>query len=173
MVKRNRFIMPVVLLLAYWGVTGCGYRFAQKGALPGDIDTVFVSVFENKSSLLGAENDFTNSLIQEFTRRRPGSLVGRDKAKAILSGSITSITTNTVSRRDLYAAVERRVRVTINARLASSDGRVLWAADNISDNEVYMVEPEKSATDQNLRKAVEKLADDLAQRVYNQMTANF
>jgi outer membrane lipopolysaccharide assembly protein LptE/RlpB len=154
-------------------ISACGYRFAQKGVLPEGVDTVFVSVFENRSYLLGIENDFTNSMIQEFTRRRAGSLKEKEKADAVLKGVIKSISTGTVSHRDKYVAVERRVRVVLSVQLVNREGETVWAADNIRDNEVYMVETEKSATDQNLRQAVEKLADDLAQRIYNQMTVNF
>ncbi len=154
-------------------ISACGYRFAQKGDLPEEVDTVFVSVFENRSSLLGIENDFTNSMVQEFTRRRAGSLVEKEKADAVLEGVIKSISTGTVSHRNKYVAVERRVRVVLNVRLVNREGEAVWAEDNIRDNEVYMVEAEKSATDQNLRRAVRKLADDLAQRIYNQMTVNF
>lgn len=154
-------------------LSACGYRFAHKGELPAGVDTVFIKVFENRSSLLGIENDFTNSLIREFTRRRAGSLAAEDRADAVFSGVIQSISTGTVSHRDKYTAVERRVWVTMNVRLVSRGGEVLWAADNVTDNEVYLVEAEKSATDRNLRQAVGKLADDLAQRIYNQMTVNF
>ena len=165
-------IAAAIVCLAFT-LSACGYRFAHKGELPGGVDTVFIKVFENRSSLLGIENEFTNSLIQEFTRRRAGSLVAEDRADAVFSGAVQSISTGTVSHRYKYEAVERRVWVTLNVRLVSRDGRTLWSTDNVTDDEAYLVEAEKSATDRNLRQAVKKLADDLAQRIYNQMTVNF
>ncbi len=165
--------LMVITVLGVFVVSGCGYRFAGKGPLPTGIDTVFISVFENNSLLLGIENDFTDSLTREFVRRRPGSLVERQAADAVFYGTITSISTTTVSHRDEYTATQRRVWVRLKGQLVSPQGETLWATDNISDNAVYAVETEKYATDENLRAAVRQLADDLAERLYNQMTANF
>jgi hypothetical protein len=165
--------LAVIMACLCCAVSGCGYNFAGTGEITSGVDTVFVSVFKNKSSLLGIENDFTDSLIREFTRRRAGSLVEEGRADAIFSGVIQSISTDTASHRDEYKSVERRVRVTLSGRLVSRDGRTVWASDRISENEVYLVEAEKSATDQNLRRAVRKLSEDLAQRMFNQMAARF
>jgi hypothetical protein len=172
---RTRMAGGLAFIMAgvFCAVSACGYRFAGRGDLSGGAQTVFVSVFKNKSMLLGIESDFTDSLIREFTRRRAGSLVEESRADAIFSGVIESISTDTVSHRDEYASVERRVQVTVSGRLVSRDGRTLWATDRISESEDYLVETDKSATDQNLLKAVEKLSEDLAQRMYNQMTAGF
>jgi len=172
---ERRSIERLIFTILFFpcAVLGCGYTFTGIGDLPAGVDTVFISVFENRSLLTGIENDFTNSLIQEFTRRRAGSLAEKDEADAVFYGVIRSITTDTVSHRDEYASVERRTKVTLSVRLVSRDGRTIWAADNIRDDEVYMVEPEKYVTEQNLRKAVIKLSEDMAERVYNQMTANF
>jgi outer membrane lipopolysaccharide assembly protein LptE/RlpB len=163
----------MALALVCAGGFACGYRFAGNGRLPAQIETVFISVFENRSLLLGVEKDFTDSLIREFTRRRAGSLADRRSADAVFSGVIRSISTDTVSHRDEYTSVERQVRVTVSARLVARDGRIVWRADDLSAIEDYRVEAEKHLTDQNLRRAVEKLADDLAQRLYNQLTAEF
>jgi outer membrane lipopolysaccharide assembly protein LptE/RlpB len=174
--KKTGITAGPVLILACAFLTvlnACGYRLAGSGDLTGGAHTVFVSVFQNKSSMLGIESDFTDSLIREFTRRRAGSLAEKSRADAIFSGVIDSVSTDTVSHRDEYASVERQVRVTVGGRLVSRDGRTLWAADRISESEDYLVASEKSVTDQNLRQAVEKLSEKLAQRMYNHMTANF
>ncbi|MEW6079018.1 MAG: LPS assembly lipoprotein LptE [Thermodesulfobacteriota bacterium] len=166
--------LAFILAFAFWAViAGCGYRFAGTGELTGGAGTVFISVFKNKSALLGIESNFTDSLIREFTRRRPDSLAEKNGADAFFSGVIESVSTDTVSHRDEYASVERQVRVTVSGRLVSRDGRTLWAVDRISESEDYLVAAEKSVTDQHLRRAVEKLSEELAQRMYNQMTAGF
>ena len=154
-------------------MAGCGYRLAGSGRMPAAVESLFIPVFANRSSLTGIENDFTGSLIEEFTRRRGVPLVEEGAAEAVLSGTITSISTATVTHRDAYTSSRRRVRVALKVRLVSRDGRVIWAADDFSQDGIYTVESEKYATDQNLRAAVVKIAGDLAERIYNRLTVDF
>lgn len=174
---RAGFISQPARIMAVVGcvflMAGCGYRLAGSGRLPAGVETMFIPVFENRSALTGIENDFTDSLIEEFTRRRGVRLVAEGAADAVLSGVITSISTATVTHRDQYTSSQRRARVTLKVRLVSRDGRVLWAADDISQDEIYAAEGAKYATDQRLRDAVVKIAGDLAERIYNRMTVDF
>lgn len=168
---RCFFIVLVALLLTI--AAGCGYRFAGSGGVPGGIDSVNVAVFENRSTERGVEGLFTNSLIYELTSRGGLTIVSADAAAGRITGTIRSIATDTVSHEETYVTAERRVRVVLNVRLVSSDGRTLWAADKIEGREVYAVAGSDQATEANKKAAIERLSEKMAETVYNRMTADF
>jgi outer membrane lipopolysaccharide assembly protein LptE/RlpB len=166
------FILSVNLLLM--PTLGCGYRFAGNGGLPGGIQTLSVPVFENSSSETGVEIVITNAMISELGHRRPGTVVDPRDAQATLHGAITSLTWDTVTRKGLNTASERRIYVTISLSLVDAGGDVLWKQSGLNDKQVYaVVEGNKPATVSNRRDAFRKLSLRLAEKAYWLMTDQF
>jgi outer membrane lipopolysaccharide assembly protein LptE/RlpB len=159
-------------LLAGVMIVGCGYHFQGTGSLPGNTETVFVQVINNRTSETGIENVFTAALIDELTRNQRAA--GQDRADALLSGEIASVSTVTISRTGSTTSVERRVRATLNLALTDRSGVVIWKARNISATEAFPVDADsKARTDQNRREALTQLAQRMAENIYNRMTDDF
>ena len=165
-------ILSTLLILGF--LAGCGYRLAGRGELPAKISTVSVRMLENRSSETGVETLITNALISELNRRRSGSVVGPQRADAVLAGTIQSLTWDTVSHRGVNTASERRVYVTLALTLTDRSGGVLWERSALSGAQAYMVvEGNKTATDNNRRQAIGVLAEKMAESVYRSLTDNF
>lgn len=153
--------------------SSCGYRFAGQGSLPGGIRDVRIAAFENRTSETGVENIVTRSLVSEFVRRGMKAGGGPNEAHAVLSGSIESLQTHTISRSGQQTALERQVRLSVNAKLTGIDGAIVWSAKGITASEAYDVASDKPGTEQNRTAAIEQLARRLAEVVYARMTDGF
>ena len=153
--------------------SACGYRFVGGGSFPSGIRAVFVEVFENRTAETGVENILTNELIYEISRDTNTYLAGKNGAEGILSGSITSISTETVSWRGQNTAVERRLTARINIKLTDPAGKVVWSREGVSGTETYPVDEDKQATEENKREAIALLFNRLAEGIYNQLTSDF
>ena len=162
-------VFAILWFLAF--LSACGYRFAGGGTLPSGIKSVCVTILENRTSEIGVENTFTNDLIYEFTRN--GKFAGIDKADALLSGVVKSMSIETISHSGAHTSIERRVRFTLDLKLTDNDGRVIWSAKGVSDNEAYDVASDKLTTEQNRSKAISTLSERLAEKVYNSLTEDF
>ena len=154
-------------------VSGCGYRFVGGGSFPGGIKTVFVEIFENRTAEVGVENTFTNDLIYEITRTGSVKLSSQSRAQGVLTGAITQISNETVSRRDQKEAAERRLTVFVDLQLKASDGRVVWSGNSIAANETYPVDALKQQTEKNKSDAFEALSKRLAEVINNRLTSDF
>jgi outer membrane lipopolysaccharide assembly protein LptE/RlpB len=167
----SRWILGVLVI----ALAGCGYQFAGGGSLPGGISRVFITMLENRSSQSGIESIFTNDLINEFTTSREASLVrDRSQADGILTGAIVGLSVDNISRASISTALERRVTGTLNLRLESRDGQVLWSSGNLVDHQDFAVgDGDQATTDSNQRQAIVALSRKMAQTAFNRMTDDF
>lgn len=170
---NNKYSWTIICLGIIF--SACGYRLGGEGNLPSNVKSIFIKILENRTGETGVENVFTNDLIYEFARDRRVVLTNSDKADAILSGVIKYMRISTISRKGSHTPLERRVQVSVDLKLTEPDGSVIWSAKDVSTNEAYYVDPgnNKHATEQNRRVAVEVLSKRLAEKVYNNLTADF
>lgn len=156
-------------------LVGCGYHFAGSGSFPAGVSRLFITMLENRSAETGVESVFTNDLIYEFTRSRKESLAQeRSSADGILTGSIVGLSVDNVSRSTVSTALERRVTGTLNLRLESPEGRILWSSGDLVERHAYaIVAGNKTATDRNKSDAIAEVSKKLAESAFNQLTDNF
>ncbi len=162
-----------VLLMAGLSACACGYRFAGSGTLPGQMKTVFVEVFENRTAETGIENIFSADIRYEFIRNR---MEGSDakSADGVLSGVIKSLWVQTISRRTEYTSQERRVTATLDLRLKDRSGKLVWRAENLSVSEAYtVISADKTADDSNKREAIVRVSKRLAENIFYRLTEDF
>lgn len=170
MIKTRLLILiaAVLSLLLY----SCGYRLAGSGELPSSVEKVSISVLENKSAESGVETIITNDIIYEFTRHgKP--IADKEEADAFLSGVIESISDVSISRSSTITSLERQVTVVISLKLKDKTGNIIWTVSNISDYQAFSVFPDKLATENEMRKAIDILSKRLAEKIYNKLTDNF
>ncbi len=160
----------ILIFLLALSMASCGYRFAGGQDFPFGIKKIFVNLFENRTGETGIEVIITNDFIYEFTRSNKVEVVSRERADAIFSGVIRSVSFGSVARSSIQTTLERRVHVTFDLKLTSREGKVLWAARGISDDETYDVATEKLSTERNRRKAISRLSERIAQIIYNTIT---
>ena len=170
---NNKYSWTIIFLGIIF--SACGYRFGGEGNLPSNVKSIFIKILENRTGETGVENVFTNDLIYEFTRDGKVLLSSSDKADAILTGVIKNMRINTITREGSHTPLERRVQVAVDLKLTDQHGSVIWSAKGVSANEAYNVAPDnnKHATEQNRRVAISALSKRLAEKVYNDLTADF
>ena len=78
----------ILALSLFWAA--CAYRFGYGDrSLPGGHQKVAIPVFENQTSLVGAETYFTNAIIREFVRSKVAEVTSKDQSQAVIEGIIT------------------------------------------------------------------------------------
>ncbi len=172
MFLKRKNIWTVLLLWICF--SACGYSFRGGGNFPAGIKSICITVPGNRTSETGMENIVANALDYEIFRT--GKVISTDKRKAdaILSGVIDSMNIETISHRGAHTSLERRVRVSISLKLTDRTGKVIWSAKGLSSSQAYDVkQSDKSATEQNRRRAISALAKKIAEKVYNRLTESF
>ncbi len=162
---KNTLLMLAAAVL----LCGCGYHFAGTGVLPGNVRTIGVAIFENRTAETGVEHFFTNDLIYEMTRNGM-NVSGTAGADAVFTGIIESLNIDTVSRKGLITSLERRIRATVSVRLENKNGDLLWSGNGITDEETYGVLSEKAATEYGKRAAIQTLSRRIAEDIYSRLT---
>ncbi len=166
MTKKISVLLAILLLSA------CGYRFTGGGKLPFDIQTIYVEIFQNRTAETGAEVAFANDMSYELSRNGY-AIADREKADAVLSGEITSVSISTASRRGQITSLERRVTATVNIRITDKNGKELQNLQGISQSEVFSVTSESSTDDYNKRLTLERISRRIAEETYARMTDEF
>jgi outer membrane lipopolysaccharide assembly protein LptE/RlpB len=167
--KRLFLLTLLVLLLA-----GCGYHSVGQGRFPDGVRAIQVSLFENRTYEPLLEDIITNQVIEEFSRRRPLSVVSREgEADARLEGAVTRFQVSAISYDQNDRIGQFRATVSIEATLRSfDDGSVLWKG-GLSWSQHYPINADKSMQEENEAAAIRLIAERLAQNLYYRMQQNF
>jgi outer membrane lipopolysaccharide assembly protein LptE/RlpB len=157
-----------------WGMLACGYHFQTAGVIPAGLEPIFVEVFENRTSEAGLESTVTNAVVFQFVKRNEAALAhNAADASVIMKGVIRSVALQTISTRGRDVAGERQVTLRIDVQLVAADGKVKWAAKNLSDSEAYPVSNDKFLNDERQRAALTAVSSRIAERVYDRLIDNF
>ncbi|GAB6094623.1 hypothetical protein JCM14469_08750 [Desulfatiferula olefinivorans] len=163
-----------LLALLVPGLSACGYRLAGGGALPSNVRTVCVSIFENRSRETGMENRLVDDLMYEFTRNGQKVVGDPGAAQAVLSGTITSVSVDTVSYGADLTSLESRVTLTADVFLRSSTGEELWSVRGLVERQAYGTSRDDSQMgDANRQEALALASRRFAESVYARMTDDF
>jgi outer membrane lipopolysaccharide assembly protein LptE/RlpB len=164
----------MLILLAAAASTACGYKFQGSGKMPEGVESIFVQTFENKTGEAGLETTVTSAVVLEFTKRNKSAVAASaSEADVVMKGVIRSLDVQTVSSRKKDAAGERRVTLRLDIQMLRADGRVVWAAKGITDNDTYSVTDDKFLNERKQAQTVALVAVRIAERVYNRLTDDF
>jgi len=155
-------------------LTSCGYRFAGSDGPPRGVEKLFIENIVNQTTEPGIDVLITDALKNEFLKKYRGTLVPRQEAQAVLSGTLIGIRTKTVARRGTLTSLERRVYMTIELALKSVESERLWYAKGITSSDTYqVVAGDKEASEQNKREVLGDLAEILAENSFNRLADDF
>lgn len=132
-----------------------------------------ITVLTNRTAHSLLQSTITNALLDEFTRRRPGLIVGVEQSQAVLSGTIESLESETVTRVNSQTASQRRLSIHVALSMTDKSGKVLWQENDLNFEQNYAVSINKTTSDLNRRLAMEKVALRLAEDVYERLTSSF
>ncbi len=158
---------------------GCGYRVRSDGRPLGmEIQSLAIPMMTSTSSSLAFEPDFTRVIREEFIRNarvpiRPGEL-----AHMVLVGHVRDIRTEAVTydldrrrvggEERIYSTTSsRRLMVELDARLVDREsGETVWSEAGLFEEERFEVSADPLFTRENQRRALRRIAENLAKRVY-------
>jgi len=172
---RTKHITLIRILFCLFGFVfiACGYKFAGSGTFPGGVQSIYITIFENRTRETGIEKIFTDDLIDEFIRKSEDILAGRrENAEAILSGVISGIGIRTVFHTGTDTSDEREVTIGVSIKLRNQQKKILWA-NVVLESQTYPVGLTKLETEQNLRDAIIVLSERLAEKAFNRLTSDF
>jgi hypothetical protein len=169
--------MLLFLIFVSLVLVNCGYRFSPGGEwIDSGIKTVFIDNITNSTSepvvevylRIGFEDQFRKSSRLQLAQ-------SRETADAILKGTITSLSTSSVSSDRYDKATESRavmvVSLTFEERRTS---KKLWSVSNFSGNEAFRVDQANPYTSSvNKTAALQKLSADMAEKAYRNLMSGF
>jgi len=126
-------------VVAGWG---CGYRLVGTTIdVPGEIRSLSVGEFENRSREFGLDGRLRFALEREFYRRGLLRVVENpDAGEAVITGTIREFTTHPVAFDTRDEALEYEAEIVLDAQLKRRvDGEVLWEVSGMTAIEDYVV----------------------------------
>jgi len=167
--------LHILMILICLGILiACGYHFAGSEGPPRDVEKLYIQRIENKTTEPGIDILITNALKNEFIQKYRGTLSDRDRATAVLSGTLVGIRTETVARRGALTSLERRIFMTMDLTLKTSGSERLWFAKGITSSDTYtVISGDKEASEQNKRTVLEKLAQRIAENSFHRLADDF
>ncbi len=156
-------------------LSGCGYHLQGRDAeLPGGVKTLYIELLANATYKPFLENEVTNAVVERFSRNpRVQFVEDRNRADAILSGTITSYSSNALSFNRDDAISEYRSRMVLAAVLRRADNaEVLWKG-NVGWAEEYRTSSDKTIQEDRENAAIQAIGQRLAEELYSRMIDNF
>lgn len=173
MKKLCTLLLPALLATV---VSGCaGYRFASDyNHLPPEIHSISIPFFKNNTYESNIEAYFTTALMNEFIKNKQFTVLPKG-GDATLYGVVKDFRAGTISYSREDRATEYRAYVTLELTLKRNDtGEVLWRNPNfIHDEEYRVVEDDVAFTDASKGYAIEKIAAEVAEQVYEELVLGF
>ena len=167
--SAGRWLAVVILALL---LGGCGYHFSEVSGSRDGIRKIYVGIFLNRTDVAYLENIFRNAMIDQFVRSNIFQVVGEEAdADAVVSGRILRISTRYTAYEETDLGMEERIYLSVQIVFEDREtGRTLWEDRNFSGAEDYLV---RDAVRTGKREALIKLSQDMAERAYRLMIADF
>ena len=167
-------------------IFGCGYHFRPGGRPIGvSLVSIAIPIFSSTSSFMGFEGEFTRIVRERFLTHSSIRIESKDKAQAVLSGRIYSITTEpltyTLTQQTIhnYRSTDEVTRSrTLKVRLDPkptdrTTGRIIWQDSNLTGKASFQVSADTLTNRYNQRQALISIAQDLATRIYAKTLERF
>ena len=166
--------------------SGCGYHFRQAGRPIGiSLNSIAIPLFSSTSSFMGFEGEFTRVIREEFITHSSVRIEGKDRAQAVLSGKIYSITTEPLSYSVTQQTIHnylstdevtrsRTLKVRVDVKLTdTTTGRIIWHDSAMTGKASFQVSADPLTNQYNRRQAIISIAQDLATRIYAKTMERF
>lgn len=169
-------IRSVLLCCFFVVIIGCGYAFSPQGDyIDKRIQKIYVGQFDNKTAYAEVENYVRSAFIDQFIQTRRFQIVESvELADATIKGSVLNITTAPLSYRASTIVAEERATMTLELTFREKEsGKDIWKSQGISGTVDYTIAPDINTLPATRRTAFIKLANDTAEKTFNQMMSGF
>lgn len=181
LIRRNILFSALILLTqaAVFLFSACGYQVRATGDTIGvHIESIAIPMMTSTSSQLGFEADFTKIIRDEFISHSRIPLVSSERAHTVLVGHIHDIRTSPLAynfdrqtigeETPTYETTRsRRLRISLDIKLIDkTKGHVLWHEENMEEKASFKVGTDPLSNRFNQQQALERIARQLAKRIY-------
>jgi len=160
--KRTIAIQLMLLFVFCSLFPSCGYQLVQeKGIFGGDIKSLYVPVFKNRTYEPHASSYVTDAFTRELISTGLFN-VNKADSDGYIDGSIRTIKIVPSSPNKDGVVVEKSVTLDIEVALTGKDGRLIkrWG---FSDSEIYRVD-NLAYEDYNKKEALKRISARMARR---------
>ena len=175
--KIGKSLIRAFLLCCFAAtVIACGYAFAPQGEyIDQKISKIYVEQFGNKTPYADVENYVRTAFIDQFILTQRFKIVeSAEAADAIVKGSVAALTTSPLSYRSSTVAAEERATMTLELTFREKEsGKDIWKTQGISTTVDYTVQGDVNLQPATRKTAFIKLAEDTAEKTFNQMMSGF
>ncbi len=175
--KIIKSLIRAVLLCCFFAIIiGCGYAFAPQGDyIDKRIQKIYVGQFDNKTAQAEVENYVRSAFIDQFILTRRFKIVESvELADATIKGSILNLSTAPLSYRSTTIAAEERATMTLELTFREKEsGKDIWKSQSISGTVDYTIASDINTLPATRKAAFIKLANDTAEKTFNQMMSGF
>jgi outer membrane lipopolysaccharide assembly protein LptE/RlpB len=173
--RMKTIILLIAIIILFSATLGCGYHIMGKGGeFPQGITSVAIIPLENKTQEPNLTSIFTSALRHEFIFRHEVEVVAAEKAEASLEGSITSRSIASTAYDSEGRAREYDITLILDLRLVRRGSKeILWRGDKITGTWHYKANPDVMVNEGNKNDAIQKIAADLAEKIYIMIKERF
>ncbi len=170
--KYSIFNIQYSILLALLWISGCGYHLQATRQPKGiSIPSLAIPLMASPSSSLGFEGDFTMMIRKEFVSHSQVPLVSQDHAAFVLVGKVHEIKTEPLSYkitdRTFEVTTSRWLKIKLAAKLLDrTTGKVIWNDETMEEKASFTVDSDPLKTRYNQRRAAQRIAQLLAEKIY-------
>ena len=157
-------------------VIACGYAFSPQGEyIDKKIQKIYVAQFDNKTPYADVENYVRTAFIDQFIQTQRFKVVETEEAAdAVVKGSVAAITTSPLSYRQSTIVAEERATMTLELTFRDKEsGKDIWKTQGLNGTVDYNVGGDVNTLPATRKTAFVKLAEDTAEKAFNQMMSGF
>jgi outer membrane lipopolysaccharide assembly protein LptE/RlpB len=158
-------------------IAGCGYHVAgHDTALPKDIHVIAVTAMENQTTSFRIEQKLTTATVHEFLTKTAYRIVSNpNEGDAVLRGKVLSLDAvpllfDTQTGRATTMLVTVKCEVTFTENVSQ---KVLYHTDNFVFRNQYEISTDLKSFFEEQDPALDRLAQDFAQRLVAAVTENY
>lgn len=166
--------MRWLLLVAALLLGACGYHFpGQGGSLPGGVERIHISMFENLTREPLLENRLTTEIIDIFSGRPNIRQVAMEEAEAELTGRILSYDSSSIAYQQDDQISKYRASMVVAVRLQGIDNQMLLWDGTVRWQTEYDAAADKMLQVDDERRAQDELARRLAEEIFSRLLDDF
>jgi hypothetical protein len=174
--KNKNWIKALLICCFCAIIMACGYGFAPQGEyIDKQIRNIYVGQFENKTAQADVENYVRSAFIDQFIQTRRFKIVeSAEMADATIKGSILNLSTTPLSYRSNTIAAEERATMSLELTFREKEsGKDIWKSSGITGTVDYTIDSNINLLPATRKTAFIKLANDTAEKTFNQMMSGF
>lgn len=169
--SRQLFLLALTLFIS----SGCGYHLSGKAtAIPGNVDSIAIPVFANKTIKYSIEQRLTSAVVNEFIARTHYQITSDpESANALLSGVVTEYRSTPVIFANGAATT---YAITVRMKVSLKDlktNKILFENNNYAFREEFEISSQPAPFFPEEGPAMDRLAVTFAKSLVSTILNSF